>query len=473
MIKIALKASVLFSLSEILQKGSVFLLLPFLTQVLLPSEYGLVSSVLILVVSSTVLFSLSFHGVVTRFYNSYKGKVKEAFLSTVLTALIVFCSIFFVFTFIFKTQLNEYYFKGELQPDLLVVVIIIMVTQPFFLFGNSYFKIAVKLNLFLIYYNLYYIFQFTGITVFVIILEQSVEFYLYSILISNLLYFFSFCIYFYSKSGIFLEIRFLKRIFRYILLVLPVDLLSVLSVFLDRYFIVLLLGFSSVGVYYAAYQLSTIIQIIALGVNSALLPFFYKSLKKDLNKFYNSFYEVYIPVIGLVCFTLILTSEIIVKYVLSVDYAEAAKLLPILFLSAFFIPIYLLLTNVLTTKPKLQLRKLQAAVILLIINVFSTYLFISHFGLLGAALSTLLANILSVSAFYSIICYYNAVTLRFSLFLELFVILAGLTAFMMFQVAQLYLLIYLILSFVYLFCFMLKGMKRKIKEMEIEFASFK
>lgn len=473
MIKIALKASVLFGISEMIQKGSVFLLLPFLTKVLLPSEYGLVSSVLILVASTTVLFSLSSHGVVTRFYNTYSGRVRNAFISTTLTGLLVFCLIFFIVVFIFKNFLNEYYFKGQLPADLLLVVIAIMTTQPIFLFGNAYFKIAVKLKLFLIYYNVYYILQFSGITLFVILLQMSVEFYLYSILFSNLMYLVFFCCYFYSHNGIFLEKRFARRISKYVLLVLPVDLLSITSVFLDRYFIVLFLGFSSVGVYYAAYQLSIIIQIFALGINSAIIPFFYKSLKRNLDNFYNSFYEVYIPFVGLLCFILILTSGTIVNNILSDEYAYAAKLLPILFLSAFFIPIYLLLTNVLTIKPILQLRKLQAAICLLVTNVITTYFLILNYGMLGAALSTLIVNMISVSLFYSIIRYYKIVNLKISLAFKIFIMLAVLTMLLSLNAGALYLVIYSLLSFIYLLAFTFRGMNKKIKKMEIEFASFK
>ena len=473
MIKNALKASFLFGVSEIIQKGGVFLLIPFLTQILLPSDYGLISSVLILVASTTVILSFSFHGVITRYYHTYKGPMKKVFISTVLTSLLIFNSLFFVLIYIFRFKLNEYYFSNELSDELLLVVILLIMTQPFFIFGNAYFKIGVKLNLFLLYFNLYYIMQFLGLVIFVINYKLSVPAYLYTLLFSNLLYFFSFCIYFYYKNGFYLELRFTKRILKYMLLVLPVDLLSVTSVFLDRYFIVLFLGFTAVGVYYVAYQLSIITQIVALAINSAIMPYFYKALKRNLDQFYSRFYEVYIPFVGLVCFILILFSESIVRYTLSEEYSEVAEILPILFLSTFFIPMYLLLTNILTISTKLQSRKLQAAILLLIFNLGSTYFLVVNYGLLGAALSTLIVNMLSVFLFFSIIRTYKVISLNLTLFFEVFLILLGLTALVLFNTELLYLMVYTLLSALYCLNFIFKGMKKKIKNMEIEFASFK
>lgn len=460
-------------MSEIIQKGAIFLLIPFLTKSLSPAEYGLISSVLILVASTTVFFSFSFHGVITRYYHTYKGTMKRAFISTAFSSLLMLNTLLFFLLFLLRFTLNETYFSGKLSDEFLLIVVFLMVTQPFFVFGNAYFKIGIKLNLFILYFNFYYIAQFVGIIVFVINFKFAVNAYLYTLLFSNFLYFISFCIYFYYKNGFYFEVRYLKRMFKYVVLVLPVDLLSVASVFLDRYFIVIFLGFSAVGIYYVSYQLSIITQIIALAINSAVMPYFYKAIKGRLNEFYNVLYEVYIPFVGGVCFILILSSGFIVEYALSEEYRDVSKILPILFLSTFLIPMYLLLTNLLTINTRLQSKKLQAAIILLIFNLGSTYLLVSNYGLLGAALSSLIVNMLSVLLFFGIIRRYRVVRLNAFVFFEVFIILSGLTVLVLLDIQRSYLIVYILLSVFYCSFFTFKGMRNKIKKMESEFASFK
>lgn len=473
MIKNIFRASFLFSVSELIQKGGVYLLTPLLTQVLMPLEYGLLSSVFILISSSAVVFSLSFHGVITRYSGVYKGTVKLAFRSTLLSLLLILNFLFFLILYFFREQINYHYFDDNLVQSELLSIIFILVTQSVFVFGITYFKVNVKLRSFACFFNLYYIFQFIGVVVFVINLKLAVSAYIYILFLSNLIYLFSFLIYYYKENGFLFEVRFIKRIFKYSFFVFPVDVLSIASAFLDRYFVVVFIGMTGVGLYYVAYQLSVITQLIALSINSALIPYFYRASKIDIVKFCNVIYEVYIPIIGLLTYLFILISVFLVDYIFPLEYVSIKKLLPILFFSTFLIPVYLILTNILTLRVEMQKAKLYGALFLLVLNALITSLLINEYGILGAALSTLIMNFLSVILFFSIIKSHGVTCLKVGTFFKVFLVLLTLVIIMILEVPVLYFYLYVFSSLFYYCFFILKNISGKVKFMGSYLASFK
>src|SRR5687767_660510 len=84
-------SSLIYTATNALQKGAMFLLLPLYTRYLSPGDYGIVAVVTAANSLLVILFTFSLHGAMTRFYFEYRAdpeKLKE-FWGTQLTAVLL------------------------------------------------------------------------------------------------------------------------------------------------------------------------------------------------------------------------------------------------------------------------------------------------------------------------------------------------------------------------------------------------
>lgn len=151
----------------------------------------------------------------------------------------------------------------------------------------------------------------------------------------------------------------------------------------------------------ATYKVASIIPTNLLFIPSSIavfiIPYFAENignknwLKKAIKKIY-----FYVSILNLIlCLSIILTAPFIVNILWGKDYYDSIKTFQILTITYFFNGTFRLLsTNILASQRKVQIN-LVIGIITMIVNIVSSYFLISKYGILGAAISTLVVMIVT------------------------------------------------------------------------------
>jgi O-antigen/teichoic acid export membrane protein len=188
---------------------------------------------------------------------------------------------------------------------------------------------------------------------------------------------------------------------------LPLMLASVSTVLLntfDRYSLNYLSDLDAVGTYTLAFRIANSIKIIVItSIQLSLVPLMFKKMgDPDHKRFYAKSlkYSVYI-VMACVMFLSMFSLEIVKVFASNKSYWEAANIIPLLSFSMVFI---LMKENVLIG---LQITKSSGIMgtliaITAVFNLGMNILLIPHFGVYGAAISTLVSQMGMFFLFYFI-----------------------------------------------------------------------
>lgn len=277
-----LSNSAVFLLASIINATIPFLLLPILTRVLLPEDYGIISVFSILLAGFGALAGLSVHGgLAVKFFKVEKGELAQYIGSCLLVLL---ASVFIVMTIvvIVMEQLVDYF-----QISAVWVISAL-------LFAALQFVINVRMSVWQSEGNVvpFAVFQVgqsiinIGLSLlFVLIMKMSWEGRLLgqvtSIGVISLASVFSL-----RLSGYLAWptcfVRHAKEALRFGVPLIPHALGAILLTTIDRLVIVKKLGLSSAGLYMAALQVAQVVLIVVDSINKAFSPWLIKKLSDDV-----------------------------------------------------------------------------------------------------------------------------------------------------------------------------------------------
>lgn len=170
----------------------------------------------------------------------------------------------------------------------------------------------------------------------------------------------------------------------------------------DKIMIQRIVGNSAVGIYGTLFTLSTISLIFWNSINASLVPYMFANLA-DKEHGGDRINRVLFPMIvfyGIIAVMLALISPEVVKIIAPPEYYEAIYLMPPVAAGIFFTSIYNIMGNVLLFH-KQSVKIMVATLTAALINIILNYFFISKYGYIAAAYTTLLANIfLAVSQYF-------------------------------------------------------------------------
>jgi len=159
----------------------------------------------------------------------------------------------------------------------------------------------------------------------------------------------------------------------------------------DRYFLKHYSTLHQVGLYSLGYRFGEIIWFFTWAFRIAWPQFLFANEKDpDANSLYSKITTYYLGVTGFICLAVSLLSKEIIKIMAAPGFFEAYKVVPLIALSLLLQGLFVVGTVGINLKNKtgwLPLTVGSAAVINLILN----YLWIPKYGMMGAALATLVA----------------------------------------------------------------------------------
>jgi O-antigen/teichoic acid export membrane protein len=399
--------TVIYGLSSIIGRMLNYMLTPLFTRLFATAAYGIITELYSYVVFLLVVLT---YGMETAFFRFSKLENSQKVYSNALFSVLL-TSLLFVFSvFFFLENISEFLGYSKYPEYILWFAIIISIdsflTIPFAKLRNENkaFKFAgiklinillnIGLNLyFLVYYP--YLYKHNPDSEWLIFYHPN--FGIAYVFLSNLLAsIFTFLLLLPEifKVKFTFDIKIYKKMLNYALPLLIVGLAGSINEVLDRILLKFLLtdkseAMSQLGIYGANYKLSILMTLFIQTFRYAAEPFFFSGVgKSDSKKLYADVMKYFI-IFGLFIFLGIMLYIDILKYFIDTEYYSGLNVVPILLLANLFLGI---IFNLSIWYKLTNLTKFGAiiSVIGALITVIFNVLLIPFYGIMGAALATLI-----------------------------------------------------------------------------------
>jgi len=402
--KKVIENSILYTISTVLVKGIGFILLPIYTLFISPEQYGVINLATNFINVAIFIVGFSLYAAVLRFYIDYRDEPNKLrkFYGT-LIIFILFSGVgFLVISLIFRNWLTTILFKGvPFFPIVLITIITVIFTSFHTIHQNIFrsmqrgktltkinltvFSLQVTLNI--IFISIFRLGAF-GVVISTLMVEIGYTvFMLYSLKKNNLV------IYTFDK-------KILKDALSYSIPLIPHNLSTYIATFASKIFINNNSTLAAVGLYSVATQFSGVIDLIQNSVNQAFMPWFFESMKLDcaqrrndilnFTKFLLIIYSILYMIIGLF-------SQDILQVITTSSYSDAWLVTPILVMAYSLKSIYYFYINLMFYYKEASRKIFIATIIGSISNIIIALLLIPYLGMFGAAISFLIAKIITVA----------------------------------------------------------------------------
>ena len=186
----------------------------------------------------------------------------------------------------------------------------------------------------------------------------------------------------------------------------------------DRYVVTYLIGAEANGIYSIAYKIPSVLNVFQTIFGQAWTISAIKELNEKNYKFYVNIYEVYNCLLVIVCSCLIILDKIIAKILFSHQFFEAWKYAPFLMISVVFGGLSGYLGGIFAATKNSKLFA-KTTTIGAVLNIFLNLILVKVIGIMGAAISTLIAYF--VVWILRIIYIKKIINLKFNIKIDLFI----------------------------------------------------
>ena len=393
------KAAFWLTLCSLMQKGVSIITVPIFTRMLSTSEYGVVSvfvswgNILILFTGLS-LASGVFNTAMIR-YEKEHNRVVSVLLGLSTTITFAFLLIYLAFSSFFNTLFG-------FSTGLMLLMILRLLLAPAFNLWMSQQRFEYNYMPFVIY-TLCMTVAVPAIGYFWVLFSQDrgtarivsmtvVECAFYAVLFIVIFF----------KGRSFFDKKIWWHSIKVNVPLIPHFLSGTILNQADRIMIAAMVSDSAAGKYSVAYSAATLIQIAISSINSSIIPWMYKRLKKDTTENISNIKQVtntatFFMLLAIVVFTLFAPEFMAI--LATKEYSDAIVLFPPLTAGVFFMFVYNLFANIELYYEKSTYVTI-ASVIAAVANVILNYIFIPVFGYMIAGYTTLIGYIIYTLTHY-------------------------------------------------------------------------
>lgn len=396
------KNSFLYFITEIILKGSGFLLIPIFSKYLSPEEYGTIYLVQAMSAFLTVFFSFSSKSVIYRYYfdNSSFKQMKKLF-SSVFIYVFINSSIILLLLVFFKSLISEL-MEIPFFPYLFIGIAFAYLNAFYFfllsfLYAKEESKIITILNITL---------GVTGLlltVLFVLFFEDKVFGYLISLLCISIAQTFVFIFYLSKYFTFKIDLKTIySKYLKYAISHFPSNLSSWIITFSDRLMINKYINVASTGIYSIGYQIGSALLLVTGSVDKAYSPFVFSKYanlnsqnKVNLSKIALYLFSFFTFISLFIC---IFSKEII--YLIDNRYHNSVYIMIIIMLTYMIDGYRIIIHNPITYNEKFVKYKSLILVTSSILNVILNIILIPQFSIYGAAIASLLTFVIRFIPIY-------------------------------------------------------------------------
>lgn len=384
-----IKSFSIYSISNILEKGISFALLPIFTFYFKPADYGVLVLLTTITTFTLPFITLGSNGAISaNFFRSDDKNHSTYFTSAIIPSLIstILSSVLFYL-------ISDYIYETFNLPVLWFNLIPIFCFISFF---NTLLLLEYQLN------NEPY--KYVSITISSVILNLLLTIFLVVLLkfdyigrlISQyfvLLFFFiiSFNFLYFKRKRIVKKVNkeYIKDSLLFGLPLIPHSIGMIVINMSDKIFITKLLGNAELGIYNTGFIIGSSISILSSSFAKAIVPFSYQqfSLNTDSSKMkVVRIYLIFILVLTFIIILLWILSPFIFKVFIGDNFQKGIKYVFWVSIGFYFQGLYLLFANVIFFLKKTKIF-LYWSFFNIIINLILNYIFVNIYGAKGAAIT--------------------------------------------------------------------------------------
>lgn len=391
-LKNLVKLSTVYTASNILNRGFVFLLVPLYTRYLTTAEFGILAITDVVTSVGKIILSYGLQAASFRFYYIYQDEEdRKRFYGTIwLFSVITSLTITLVLSVLGEKLLGSLFREVEFSPYIQLAIWISYLRAGFELIPLQVFRARGQAWSYSKFSLASFLLTTATQIYMVAILKLGVVGALYGNLLASIVMAVFYSLAMFKIGRIFLSWDYLKPALAYSLPMMPHLIANWLLSLSDRFILERNVGLSDLGVYSLGDQFRQGYSIVTWGVNSAFMPTFGEagqSLESPAYKALPRLVTYYILTLAVVALVFTLFAPEIVVLIASVKYAGAVNLVPWLVYSGLVYGLYYVPMNVITQIDK---RTLDVSLFTLTagaINIGLNLYFVPIYGIMAAAVN--------------------------------------------------------------------------------------
>lgn len=406
-IKTATKDSIIYGFGNLSIKIVGLVLIPYYTNIKYISfdEFGMLGLLEVTATLLTAVLGLSLTQGITRWYwdPQYVSKQKPIVFST-FSLLLIISAAFLVLSYFLSGFFSKLLFANPNYSILVYTVIVSSVLQVFLTMLQTLMKLQQKPILFTTTNILRLILTLVLTIYFVVYNKQSLQGIYNAQIIGSIVFILVCAKYIKNIIEIKFEKEILKEIVFYSTPLILASISGILLSFQDRYILNYYSDLKKVGIYSFAYRMANTIKLLVVSsVQMAISPMLFQMIGDKKNLRFYSKYMTYFTFVVAICtlFFNLFCYEIVKVFASNKDYWQAVWVIPIISFSLLFD----MLKDTSLTGLQIQKKTGVISLVMIFIALFNlglSFLFIPKWHYYGAAVATLISEII----FFCLIYFY-------------------------------------------------------------------
>jgi len=422
-----IKQSAIYTLPGIAGQIIGIILVPIYTRIFVPTDYGIMAGVALAIPIVTLLLALGGESAIARYYlDTRDERDRKLTASTALYSLgLLNFLVIAVAVLFFSEEISQLVLEDRQYSTYFIVA---LAAIPF---GICY-RLALGI--------LRYKFQATrrtiisiahmlvniGLTIyFVVFLRIGIVGVYLATLITQVVFSSVVLLMVRRNYALVFSFKRLKELLAFGVPLVPAAMMIYIFHFADRYMLIRMASLEELGLYSVGVTIASVIVILTGGFRVAWMPIVYSSFREEESKqFYARIFDYFWSLIFLGAIGISLFSKEILFVLTPPTYLSAYTVVPIVVLGVVFFNAMQFFTFGISISKKTQYR-LYLGIIAAALNVGLNFLLIPRYGMVGAAIATLISStIYAVSSFLvSQKLYYVGYDLK--AFFRIFIVTAG------------------------------------------------
>ncbi len=419
----------IYGTSTILGRLLNFLLVPFYTNVLSPSEYGITAYIYSLIAFLNVIYNYGMESAYFKYSSTLEIGDKKQNFNTPFLSIIISSLFFSAIILLLSKPIGELIALPEVFSRVIIYSAIILFLDAIVIIPFAYLRQAGKAKKFASFKFLNILINVSLNIILLIQFKLGVEGIFISGLVASAMTVIFLLPEIFKNFSFDISTKLFKELFKFGLPSLPAGLAAMMLQVIDRPILRYLTDDASVGIYQANYRLGIFMMLVVSMFDYAWKPFFFSTAKEPNAREIFSRITTYF-LIGMAAVFILITVfienivklQIFDRFIIHPDYWSGLYIVPIILLAYLFNGLSLTFSTGIYIQKKtayLPLITLIAA----IANVVFNFLLIPVLGILGAALSTLISYVVMAIIMF----YYSQKFYRIKYEYKKFIIIAATT----------------------------------------------
>lgn len=376
--------TLIISIGNFGTKFMAFLMVPFYTFFLSPSEYGKADLYVIAISVLVPVCTLSIGDALFRFSVNNNENQKKIFSTAMLIPTLMAGVI------IFSAPIVELMFNQTIYYWMFILLLLLQSINTIF---QQYIRAIGKLILYSSIGIVSSIVLFGSSVIFLKNFSMGIKGYLLAQIITV---FISMCIYFFvGKLWAFfnyrlIDLKTLKFMSNYSIPLIPNAVMWWVMLMSDRYIISFFMGTAATGIYLVASKIPSVLSLIHGTFMQAWHLSAIENAGSDGRKFYAQIFYVYFVLLGTISSVLIIIIEPLTNLIFSEAYQSVWQYTPLLLLSILFLSLSSFLEAYYIVEKK-TVRLMRTTIIGAFVNIILTVLMVPFIGITGACMATFIS----------------------------------------------------------------------------------